>query len=68
MFTDVINAKRNYRQNVQITDNPYEDFEGTVKCPSCGKEFELEIETKCNYTTRKPSEQFNYDEWCKNQE
>lgn len=52
----------------QITDSPYEDFEGTVKCPSCDKEFELEIETKCSYTTRKPSEQFNYEKWCESQE
>lgn len=57
-----------YEDMTQVTDNPYEDFEGTVICPSCGKKFELEIETKCNYTTRKPSEQFDYDEWCKNQE
>lgn len=57
-----------YEDKSQITDSPYEDFEGTVKCPSCDKEFELEIETKCSYTTRKPSEQFNYEKWCESQE
>lgn len=57
-----------YEDKIQVTDNPYEDFEGTVKCPSCEKKFELEIETTCTYTTRKPSECFNYNEWLKEQE
>ena len=52
-----------YEDMSKITDSPYEDFEGNVKCPTCGKEFELEIETRCNYTTRKPSEQFIYEKW-----
>lgn len=52
-----------YEDKSQVTDSPYEDFEGTVKCPSCGKDFELEIITTCSYTTRKPSEQFDYEKW-----
>lgn len=52
-----------YEDMSEVTPEPYRDFEGTVDCPVCGKEFELEIETKCDYTTRKPSEQFNYEEW-----
>ena len=52
-----------YEDKYDVVDSPYEDFEGTVVCPSCGKDFELEIETTCTYTTRKPSEYFDYDEW-----
>lgn len=52
-----------YEDKSQVIYSPYEDFEGIVECPSCGKEFELEIETTCTYTTRKPSEYFDYDEW-----
>lgn len=52
-----------YEEMTQMLDSPYGDFDGTVECPSCGKEFELEIETTCTYTTRKPSELFNYDDW-----
>ena len=52
-----------YEDMLQVVEDPYSDFEGTVKCPHCRKEFELEVETKCQYTSRKPSEQFNYEEW-----
>ena len=50
-----------YEDMSQVVDNPYEESERKVKCPCCEKEFELEIETVCYYTTRKPSEQFNYE-------
>lgn len=56
-----------YEEMSEMLDSPYEDFEGTVKCPSCEKEFEIEIETTCTYTTRKPSELFDYEEWLKSE-
>lgn len=57
-----------YEEMLQVTDSPYEDFVGTVKCPSCGKEFDLEIETKCTYTTKKLYKLFDYAQWCENQQ
>ena len=52
-----------YEDMCEVTDEPYKNFEGIVKCPFCEKEFKLEIEVKCQYTSRKTAEQFDYDEW-----
>ena len=55
-----------YEEKIQMVDDPYEAQEDLiVTCPDCGERFALEIETKVMYTTKKCSEDFDYEKYKK---
>lgn len=60
------NEFSDYEEKTQIVENPYEVQEGViVTCPACGERFELEIEVRTMYTTRKLDEDFDYEKYKK---